>query len=273
MVRGQTFRFLFLCTIARMLIQFPALAHPALVHAVTTRAGGVSQPPLDTLNLSWARPDDPAAVLHNRLQVCAALGIALDDVVQAGQVHKTLVRAVGSAERGAGARARATVLPPADGLITNTPGLVLLACFADCVPLLAFDPVRRAVGVAHAGWRGTVADMGGALVRALGEHYASDPADLRVVIGPSAGPCCYAVGDEVVTAAAPAFGSALLHRDDQVFFDLWAANRAALERAGVPGAQIETAGVCTITHADRFFSHRATGGATGRFGAIIGLRG
>ncbi len=259
-----------------MLLTFPELAAPGVVHAITTRHGGISAPPHDALNLSWARPDDPAAVLENRRRLCQALAIALDDVVQSGQVHGTTVRAVGPSERGAGARERRTTLPAADALITNAREVYLLACFADCTPLLLLDPVRQAVGVAHAGWQGTVAHMGQAVVGALREHYGSDPADLRVVIGPSAGPCCYAVGANVLAAATAAFPDnpeVIVAHPEQPRFDLWAANRASLIRAGVRAEHITVSGQCTIHQPEQFFSHRASGGATGRFGALIGLRG
>lgn len=259
-----------------LMVHFGSFEDERIVHAITTRVGGVSAAPCDELNLSWARTDDPRTVLENRRRVCAALDIPLDRVVQSGQVHGVDVRAVGAAEAGRGARERQTVLPPCDALITADPDVYLLACFADCVPLLLFDPVRLVVGVAHAGWRGTLQGMGPATVRAMSEHYGSRPADLRVVIGPSAGPCCYEVGAEVIRAVeASNFASDELLRPSaagHAFFDLWKANRCLLQASGVLPEHIETSGICTIDHSDRFFSHRASGGNTGRFGAIIGIR-
>jgi polyphenol oxidase len=259
-----------------MLLQFEHLADERIVHAVTTRAGGVSVAPLDGLNMSWTRGDDPACVLENRRRVCAALGVPLERVVQAGQIHDVDVRAVRAADAGSGARERVSVLSPADALITNEPDVYLLACFADCVPLLFFDPVRLAVGVAHAGWRGTLRGMGPATVRAMREHYGSHAGDLRVVIGPSAGPCCYEVGAEVIAAVGesdvPADELLRPSRPGHALLDLWHANRRLLVNAGVRAEHVHITGVCTIDHADRFFSHRASGGNTGRFGAIIGIR-
>ena len=257
------------------LLRFGLLDDADLVHAITTRAGGVSPTPWDRLNMSWARPDPPENVVENRRKVCVALEIPIQRLVQAGQVHGVEVRTVGAADAGRGAADRPSVLPPADALITDVPDLYLFACFADCVPLLFFDPVRRAVGVAHAGWRGTVADMAGATVRALAEAYGSRPDDLLVVIGPSIGPCCYEVGDEVVHAARRLPDpSELLHPGvaGRLHFDLWQANRQLLLAADVRPEHIEVSELCTMHHAGRFFSHRATGGQTGRFAAIIGLR-
>jgi YfiH family protein len=144
------------------------------------------------------------------------------------------------------------------------------------VPLLFYDPRRPAVGVAHAGWRGTVAGMAEATVRAFVENFGTQPSDLRVVIGPSIGPCCYEIGPEVIAAVQerlPTAPALLSRRDGKAaYFDLWKANRDLLVQAGVLDDHIEVSGLCTAHHADTFFSHRATGGATGRFAAVIGLR-
>ncbi len=258
-----------------MLLRFASLDLPGLVHAVTTREGGVSSPPHATLNLSYSRPDDPRAVSENRRRLYAALEIDSGRVVQAGQVHGADVLVVEERHAGRGALDRSLVLPPADALITNEPNLFLLACFADCTPLLLHDPVRGAVGIAHAGWQGTVKQIGAATVRAMADAFGSQPADVRVVIGPSAGPCCYNVWPHVADEIRPAFAGVpdvLVRRDGQTFFDLWAANRATLVAAGVQPERIESSDICTIHHHDRFFSHRASGGQTGRFAAVIGMR-
>jgi polyphenol oxidase len=260
----------------RMLIRFTTFEADGLVHAITTRAGGVSPAPWNSLNLSWARPDAAANVAENRRRLCRQLEIPPERLVQAGQIHGVGVAVVGDAEVGRGALERETVLPPSDGLITDAADVYLFACFADCVPLLFYDAARPAVGVAHAGWRGTVAGMAGEMVRAMRDAFGTHPEMLRVVIGPSAGPCCYQVGSEVIAAARDRLPDAddLLSKvdGDHAHFDLWEANRNALLRAGVSADQIETSAICTVDHATDFFSHRATGGQTGRFAALIGLR-
>ncbi len=258
-----------------MLERFSSFDLPGLVQAVTTRHGGVSQPPHATLNMSFSRPDAPHAVRENRQRVYGTLEIDSSRVVQAGQIHGNDVLVVDDRHAGRGALDRPSVLAPADALITNTPDLYLLACFADCVPLLFVDPVRRSVGVAHAGWQGTVKQIGAATVQAMGEAFASDPADLRVVVGPSAGPCCYNVWPQVadtIHAAFPGDPGVLLPHGDDTMCDLWAANVATLVRSGVPRDQIQVSGICTIHNHDRFFSHRAGNGQTGRFAAIVGMR-
>lgn len=258
------------------LIRSSLLDDERVAHAFTTRTGGVSPVPWDSLNMSWARPDDPDNVRENRARVCRELGISLDRVVQAGQIRASDVRAIGEAEIGCGAADRVSLLPPSDALITATPGVCLLACFADCVPLLFYDPYRAAVGVAHAGWRGTVGGIAAATVHALRQHYGSRPSDIRAVIGPSIGPCCYEVGPDVVAAARDALPAAARAirpaRDGHAYLDLWQANLDLLLAAGVLPEHVEITGLCTRHHADRFFSHRASAGNTGRFAALIGLR-
>lgn len=258
-----------------MLLRFGLLDSPDLVHAVTLRNGGVSLAPHDTLNMSFSRPDDPTAVRENRQRVFQALEILPERVVQAGQVHGHDVLLVEEHHAGRGALQRSSILSPADALITNTPNLYLLACFADCVPLLFYDPVQRAVGVAHAGWQGTVKQIAAATVSKMQQAFGTDPANLRVVVGPSAGACCYNVWPHVagtIRAAFPDDPEVLMPRDDETMCDLWAANTATLVRSGVPRENIEVSGLCTICHADRFFSHRAGNGETGRFATIIGMR-
>jgi hypothetical protein len=156
-----------------------------------------------------------------------------------------------------------------------TPDLPLVMAFADCTPIMLVDPVRGAVGIAHAGWRGTVAGICQAVVSKMVDALNCRPADIYAAIGPAIGPCCYEVGTDVVEAVTAALGQndAFFRpgpQGDQLHFDQWAANEFALRQAGVQ--QIERADICTACHVDEFYSHRAEGGRTGRFGAIIALR-
>ncbi len=253
--------------------------YPGLLHGFSTRLGGVSEPPHASLNIAFSRPDDPAAVQENRRRFAAALGFTLDAVAIAGQVHGTVVRRATAADRGRGAYGANTVLPPADALITNAPGVVLWAGFADCTPLLFYDPVKQAVGVAHAGWQGTVGNIAGATVAAMAQEFDSSPSDLLTAIGPAIGPCCYEVGEPVVSAVSTAFGADvaadLLPRppgNERPHFDLWAANEHWLQAAGVQACNILRMDCCTACNVERFFSHRRDQGATGRFAAVIGIR-
>jgi YfiH family protein len=162
----------------------------------------------------------------------------------------------------------------ADAMIADRPGVTLSMRFADCTPVLFRDPVRGVIGMAHAGWRGTVQGVAGATVRAMSEQFGSRPSDIQAAVGPAIGPDRYQVGEEVVAAVREQFGSTegLLRRDPadgSAYLDLWAANRLDLERAGVE--QIEVAGICTASNTDDWFSHRGEAGRTGRFGAVLSL--
>lgn len=237
-------------------------------HGIFTRHGGLSAPPFASLNLGGNIGDDPAAVRANHLRMFGALGLDDDRACSVWQVHSAdvVVATAPHPER--------RWLAQADALITNVPGLPLSLRFADCTPILLYDPRQQAIGAVHAGWRGTVQGAVTAAVRAMAEAFGTAPADLRAWIGPSIGVERYEVGPEVLEAALAHFGSleAITWHNPKTgrhHFDLWAANRLDLERAGV--RQIATAGLCTATHTDEFFSHRAEAGKTGRFGAVISL--
>ena|SRR5690554_5983307 len=251
--------------------QFTALRPvTGLVHGIFTRRGGASAPPFDSLNVGSTVGDDPDSVLANRRRVAEVMGFDERDTRTVWQVHGSDVFVARRGEP-------ATDPPPqADGIITADPGLPLVMRFADCVPLVFYDPARRVIGLAHAGWRGTVAGVGPATVRAMVRHFGSRPGDIIAGIGPAIGPCCYEVGEEVIVQVRESFpGEDRLiipplngHRGPH--FDLWAANEIALRDAGV--GYVETARLCTSCLSYEFFSHRAEAGRTGRFAALIALK-
>lgn len=246
-----------------------------LVHAVTTRAGGGSQAPFNGLNLGLHVGDDPQQVLTNRRHVLEALGFVPGQLVLAAQVHGALVVRVGPADAGRGSLDAATALPGADALVTATPGLLLGVLVADCAPILLADPRTGAVGVAHAGWRGTAGDVAGQAVRAMATAFGSRPEDIRALIGPCIGPDDFEVGPEVVAAFTEALGPDAFTlvrpgQGDRAFIDLPGANRLLLLRAGLDPGRIQVDKASTAAQVDRFFSHRAEGGRTGRFGGFIG---
>lgn len=245
--------------------RFEGLAGAGLTHAILTRRGGVSQGPFATLNLGHTVGDDLNAVQENHRRVFALFSVKREQVVSPYQVHGAHIRLVGREHGG-------TVQNGTDGLLTATPGLMLLFRFADCVPLLLWDPIHRAVGLAHAGWRGVANGVVQAAVEAFVRHMGSRPEDLWAGIGPAIGPCCYRVGPEVVAAVlgAGAEISGLVHRrEDGLYLDLPGVVRAELEALGI--RQIEASGICTACHTDEWFSHRAEGGRTGRFGVLVML--
>ncbi len=268
------------------LVRFASLSrHAGLMHGVSTRHGGVSVGPYASLNLGAVVGDDRANVETNHRLLAQALGVTRADFTTVWQVHSNRVVRARETDRG-------TMIAQADGIVTDVPELPLIQRFGDCTPLLLYDPQRQAIGLAHAGWRGTVNDMASALVAAMISEFGSDPADLVAVIGPSIGPCCYEVGPEVVAAVRAAMPAAphvlvspspaatgatpLTERqmpgkgDSRFHLDLWQANRWQLAQAGV--TQIEVAGVCTKCHRDTYFSHRGDQGRTGRFAAVMMLR-
>ncbi len=249
---------------------FEHLADQAgLSHAIFTRHGGVSHPPFATLNLSRSVGDVPEAVAENHRRATATLGIALERLCTSWQVHGAQALVLDQPNWGE------RPLPQADILLTNQPDVWLSMRFADCVPILLYDPVHQAAGLAHAGWRGTLAGAARAAVVAMSAAFGSRPADLLAGIGPAIGPCCYRVGPEVAEAFTRAFGpeaTAWLRLADGggPHLDLWESNRAQLVAAGV--RQIEVAALCTAHLRHEFFSHRGERGRTGRFGVVIGLR-
>ncbi len=238
------------------------------VHAIFTRRGGLSPDPWAALNLGGTVGDDPERVRENCRRALRALDRGLDSVYDVWQVHGVEVAIAESP------RPPETPHLEADAILTDRPAVTLMMRFADCVPVFLHDPVRKVVGIAHAGWMGTVRGTLRAAVEAMQTRFGSRLADIQAAIGPSIGPDHYQIGPDVATQVRQAFGAEtpklLAARAGAVYFDLWAANRLTLEQAGV--RQIEVAELCTACHTDDWFSHRAERGRTGRFGAIIALR-
>jgi YfiH family protein len=240
-------------------------------HGFTTRAGGVSAPPFDALNLGGKWGDDPASVVENRRRLGQALG---GHPIVARQVHGAVVARVR-----AGDQPEAIARLEADGLYSDAPGLTLGVFVADCIPALIADPRTGAFAAVHAGWRGTVAGVLPAAVRALGTELGARPEDLKIALGPAIGPCCFEVGEEVVAAFLSLFADARAHgvvvpsprgTPGKSQVDLKAANRLLLERAGVSPEAIEAGAECTHCDRERFFSFRRDGNATGQQMGVIG---
>jgi YfiH family protein len=274
-----------------------------LTHGFSTRTGGTSRPyGGNTLNLGFTKQDSRAAVERNRRLFLAALGARTLDarttsgrgnwkLVTLRQIHSDLIHRIDKtpAEPLAG-----------DGLLTDTPGLILAVKTADCLPVILVDKKRRAVGVFHAGWRGTVQRIVEKGVGEMRKHFKSDPRDLVAAMGPCIQKCCYEVGEEVRAKFETqfAYASSLFHElkeSDPVrekypllfltarapghselpvklFLDLVEANRRQLLDAGVLAKNIEAVGPCTACHSDLLFSHRAEKGVTGRMMSAVGIR-
>lgn len=247
------------------LFQAPHLE--GVIHGFTTRLGGVSQAPFHSLNLGRGVGDAPALLAENRRRALATLGATLEAHVEAAQVHGRTVAVVDRSDRG-------RKIEDADGLVTADPDVVLTIHAADCAPILFWDPHRGAVGAVHAGWRGTAAGAAAAGVATMRRAFGTDPADLRVAIGPAIGPCHYEVDAPVAEAlSVHPWAPAVLRPGRAVHWqlDLVEANRRTLVAAGVPADQIWTSGYCTACHRHLFFSHRGEG-LTGRMAGMIRIR-
>ena len=245
-----------------------------IIHFISTREGGTSKPPFNALNLSFNVSDDPKNVLQNRKVLTEALGIKMESITTAKQVHNNKVAVVARNMRGRGSSDHASALDGIDAMVTNVPDICLIIQVADCVPVLFYDPVKKVIAAAHAGWRGTVLKIAHNTINSMVKKYKSDPYNIYVGIGPSIGPCCYQVGHEVVhevTSSLKNSKGLIKIKNDLSYFDLWEANKRQIIEAGVSASNIEVSGICTKDDHDTFFSSRAMNGMTGRFGAGIML--
>lgn len=251
-------------------------ASGAVVHAFTTRSGGVSTGPFSSLNMAFHVGDTALSVRVNRALACGALGINPACLVAGRQVHGSGIGVVGECDRGRGALSDEDSLPDQDALVTGDTGVPLSSYYADCVPVFLLDPVRKVVALAHAGWKGTVLKISQKVVRKMTEVYGTDPKDCLAGIGPSIGPCCYEVDGHVIGPLRKSFlGWRELTRaasPGKWRLDLWEANRHTLLEAGLQDKNIITARICTSCHNDLFFSYRAQGGTAGRMASFIMLK-
>ena len=250
-------------------------ALPYIRHMFTTREGGVSKDIYESLNLSFTRGDDETAVLENYRRVAQALGTSIDHIVTSDQTHTTNVRPVGKEDLGKGIT-RPRDYKDVDGMITDQPGVLLATFYADCVPLYFVDPVQKAIGLSHSGWRGTVGRMGQATVEAMERSFGSQPKDLLCAIGPSICQDCYEVSRDVAEAfifAFPTHEKEILQAGalGKYQLDLWKANEIVLTEAGVLKEHIDLAGLCTCCNSSILFSHRASKGKRGNLGAFLML--
>jgi len=247
--------------------RFSSLENPGLYHAIFTRHGGISPSPWKSLNFGASVGDDIQRVMQNREKALSVLQLKPESVYDTFQIHSTEIVSIDQP------------LPPnvthlkADAIITNKPNITLMMRFADCVPILLFDPVNHVIGISHAGWMGTVHKIAGMTVQKMKTNYGTNPNSLLAAIGPSIGPDHYSIGDDVVEKVHSSFGN----KDEQLiivdhgksYFDLWKANQVVLNEIGV--SNIEVAGICTSCNMNDWFSHRGEHGKTGRFGVVIGL--
>lgn len=259
------------------LLEYPMLAETGLVrHGFTTREGGVSSGMFASLNLSFNRGDERACVEENFRRVAEALGCRLSDIVCSDQTHTTNVQRVDAGCGGAGLTWNKPYAD-VDGLITNEKGLALATFYADCVPLFFVDPVHKAIGLSHSGWRGTVGRMGKVTLEAMRREFGTDPADVLAAVGPSICQDCYEVGKEVADAFTEAFpdyaDEILLAKGGGKYqLDLWRCNAHILSDAGIKKEHLAVTNICTCCNPSLLFSHRASKGRRGNLGAFLMLR-
>ena len=258
-------------------LSFPMLRDTGLVtDGFSTRLGGVSEGCFSSLNLSFDRGDDRAAVAENFRRMGEALGIRCEDMVLSQQTHTTNIRIVTDGDRGKGIT-RERDYTDIDGLITNVPGICLVTTYADCVPLYFLDPVKKVIALSHSGWRGTVGKIGKKTVELMHEEFGSEPADILAAIGPSVCQDCYEVSADVTDRFREVFDRSAW---DELFYekpdgkyqlDLWKANEKIFLESGIRKDHIAVTNVCTHCNSGILYSHRAMGDRRGNLCAFLAL--
>jgi len=249
------------------------MAIPWLRHTITTRNDSLPLGGDMSLTTGAAYPD---GVIANRRQWLATIGRAAENAVMSGLVHGTNIRSVTWQDGGRGITSSSTVVPQTDGMITNEPGIALMMCFADCVPLIVVDTEKHVIGLAHAGWRGSLAGMADRLIAEMRGGFNCRPEALVASIGPSIGPRIYEVGPEVIHAFSKRYPNDLIlsPNGSPSRLDLWEANAAQFRRAGLGSENIHLSGICTFEQGDHFFSHRYAqrhNQREGRFAVLVSI--
>ncbi|MDF2843882.1 MAG: hypothetical protein K0R00_2308 [Herbinix sp.] len=285
-------------------LSFPVLSQFSFLrHGFSTKLGGVSTDIFTSMNLgSETSPlqDNPANIEENYRRIAKSIGFDVNSVVVSFQVHKTNILAVDEKDCGKGLFVPRD-FDEIDGLITNRPNVTLVTKYADCVPLYFVDPIKKAIGLSHAGWRGTVGKIGAVTVAEMKKHYGCEPSDLIAVIGPSICKACYEIGEETANEFIKVFSKEQLNNilfpldnysastlsncdftfqncsdslrtgKGKYLCDLWAANRTVLLEAGLLDENIHISGVCTSCHSELLFSHRKTQGKRGSLAAFLSM--
>ncbi len=246
-----------------------------LIHGFSTRSGGVSQGALKSLNLGFNRGDKEENVLENYKRISKALEVPFESLVLSNQVHETQITKVTAKDKGNGILF-SNKWESMDGIYTHEQGVTLVTHYADCVPLFFYAPDYGMIGMAHAGWRGTVGEIGKKMVELWTQKEHIPVEAIEVVIGPSIGPCHFEVHEDVAEAFLSSFPQAdfiqAAKTKGKYDIDLWACNKQSLISAGVLEEKIIISGVCTCCYDQIFFSHRMTQGHRGTLGAFMSLK-
>ncbi|BBF42212.1 hypothetical protein lbkm_0894 [Lachnospiraceae bacterium KM106-2] len=257
-------------------VTFPALEkYDFIRHGFSTKLGGVSKNEFTSLNLSFYRGDEEASVATNYDRILKSMGLEETKVIFSDQVHDTIVHHV--TKEDIPTKKYERILKGIDGLITNEPGLTLCTSYADCVPLYFVDPVKKAIGLSHSGWKGTVGKIGAKTVKAMCETFGSKESDIIAVIGPSICFDCYEISEDVAKQFMKAFreedhDKILWYKGNGKYhLDLWLANELILQEAGVKKENISNSNICTCCNSTLFYSHRASQGKRGNLAAFLAL--
>ena len=256
---------------------FPTLMdHPGLIHAISTRQGGVSTGSHSSLNLGFHVGDIHDRVLENHHRVSKSLEFDLSSLVSCQQVHGSTIALIDKGYLKSDSYLPNKTIAETDALITDIPGVTLMSRHADCVPILFYNSKTCTVAVVHAGWKGTLAHIGPKTVEVLEREYKCQRKDVQAALGPSIGPCCYHIDNTMAVLASEKLvqGKTFITEgsNKKLSFDLWQANKEQLLTAGIPEDNIYSAEVCTSCRVDHFFSYRKEKKVTGRFASFIGLR-
>lgn len=249
---------------------------PFINHAFSTRLGGVSENEFTSMNLSFGRGDCDENVTENYKRLCKEAGFDYESLVASAQVHETVVRRVTEKDRGVGIYRPKDMLS-VDALITDSPNVTLVTYYADCTPVFFVDTKRKAIGLAHAGWRGTVGNIVGETVKAMNREFGTEADDLVCAVGPVIGACCYEVSKDCADEFRKLFSeeSKVINKGDKpdrFMIDLSLANSLLLQRAGVNSENIILSDLCTKCNSDLLWSHRATNGKRGTMSAFMCLK-
>ena len=249
---------------------------PDIVHAFSTRLGGVSQGIYSSMNLSFTRGDEDAAVHENYRRLAEAVGFSAEDIVTSDQTHTANVRVITEEDRGNGIT-KPRPYTDVDGMVTNVPGLVLATFYADCVPLYFVDPVKKVIGLSHSGWRGTVGKIGKVTVETMCREFKSRPEDILAAVGPSICQDCYEVSEDVIRQFQKNFpedcwDALFYQKENQKYqLNLWKANELIFYEAGILPEHIAVTNLCTHCNSEILYSHRQAGDARGNLCAFLAL--
>ena len=259
-------------------LEYPLFQETGIVtSAFSTRLGGVSEGYYSSLNLSFDRGDDPARVLENFKRIGASMGVNVEDMVLSKQTHTTNVRVVTAEDKGKGIMQERNYTD-VDGMITNVPGICLVTSYADCVPLYFVDPVKKAIGLSHSGWRGTVGKIGKNTVQLMQENFGSKPEDLLAAVGPSVCMDCYEVSEDVIEQFKEAFEKKcwedLFYKKENGKYqlNLWKANELIFLESGILPEHMAITNVCTHCNSKILYSHRTMGNNRGNLCAFLALK-